>query len=466
MQTRQTRLGSKSCYGVDRQGDRIAVILAQRNGGRVICTPVPVGPGAILPATGSIPSVVAIPSGRCLTRWIETPFTSAAKAESVLPALLDVQLPFPLESCHYACVSLEAGKNSSRALTAAVRQTDLDSELKSLSTSGVDPQLMDCEPLALWTQALHELPRPAASLTRAILYLGDDSARMSVGRGEAYLGGHSTRPDDVTQLTRFLALYDSFGKGPLSDSTVSAGAGALEWWLCGPGAEDTHRVDSLRAGLLSATGGSVAILQDPRHFLARAVATRALLPGPLRCNLRMGAAAHPALLSSNRYRAMANAGLSLAAGILLIVTNIGSTLYLNHQASHMDRDFQALAETLAGSPLKGQKGEDALHFVKKALQQKQGELAPFILRAKPSAADILSTILASAHDHHVQIEHLVIDSGTVSFDGACASASDYTAVADAVRRLGCAVSVNESAALPDGRKSFSVIPMTVGAPST
>jgi hypothetical protein len=447
----------KSCYGVDRQGDHMVAVLAQRSGSRVTCTPVNSDRGTSLPAD-SVPSVTALPSGRCLTRWIETPFTSAAKTRSVLPALLDVQLPFPLESCHYSCVSLEIGPTSSRALTAAVRQTDLDAELKVFSTFNINPLLVDCEPLALWTQAMLELPAPGPHLTRAILYLGTDSFRMAVGRESAYLGGHSTRPDDLSQLVRFLKLYE---KPDLKPADVEVGT--VEWWLCGPGADNPTQVDSLRTALAAASGGTVGVLQDPIRFLARAIATRALLAGPLRCNLRIGSATHPTLLTSGRRSTMTNAYLILASGLLLISANIASSLYLNHKTLLMDQQFRNLAESLTGTPLTGQKGEQALQFVKNTLQRRQSEMAPFITRAKPSTAEILAPLLSSARDHHIQLERVSIDSGSVTIDGACASMSDCTALADTVRRLGCPVLVHEASVLPDGRKGFSIVP---GTPST
>jgi hypothetical protein len=117
-------------------------------------------------------------------RPLSAPFTSIRKARAVLPSLLDVQLPFPLEQCRYEFVHVHTRPDGlARAVALAVPNDRLEFMLEQLRLTGMDPDVMDQEAVALWRYTKKSMP-PVSARPRIILYLGRDRTVAVVGNDQ------------------------------------------------------------------------------------------------------------------------------------------------------------------------------------------------------------------------------------------------------------------------------------------
>ncbi|MCX6997673.1 MAG: hypothetical protein NTV49_11445 [Kiritimatiellaeota bacterium] len=99
----------------------------------------------------------------------------------MLPSLLDVQLPFPLETCLYQFPVVRAdAAGRIRALAVAARRTEIAAQLDRCRALDLDPVVLDHEGLALWTQSLVEIPLAPPAL-RVVAYLGAFRTALAVG---------------------------------------------------------------------------------------------------------------------------------------------------------------------------------------------------------------------------------------------------------------------------------------------
>ena len=95
--------------GIDWSSGRIRLARARKRGRRVECFPI----GEAAPGEAAWSALLAraradgilvsaqVPAHATVVRFITAPLASRGKALKVLPSLLDVQLPFPLEKCRF-----------------------------------------------------------------------------------------------------------------------------------------------------------------------------------------------------------------------------------------------------------------------------------------------------------------------------------------------------------------------------
>ena len=164
------------CLGLDPAPGQPIAVLATRRGRRVIHTPA--GPG---PVDSQRPLAAALPVHSCFLRRLRAPFASVAKAEKVWPALLDVQLPFPLESavCRFLTPTRTAD-GQVEVLAVAARREDVEAWRAPLAQAGLFPWWADHEGLALWGQSVLEQP---AQGWRLVCYIGEERVALVWGRG-------------------------------------------------------------------------------------------------------------------------------------------------------------------------------------------------------------------------------------------------------------------------------------------
>ena len=198
-------------YGIDQTSESLTVVKARSAGRDFIFETVyrADGPKGAHKAAAEISALseeatnarttviaAAMPASRAVTRWLGTPFFALGKAMRVLPSMLDLQLPFPLESCFYSFAALgkEPGKGY-RALAIASRRDDVYSRLKQLKDCGVDPLVLDHEALALWHRATQE-KAPTPNVFRVVLHAGPSAWTLVVGQGSGFLSSHAFRIAD------------------------------------------------------------------------------------------------------------------------------------------------------------------------------------------------------------------------------------------------------------------------------
>ncbi len=79
-------------FGIDFSASKSVIVRAVGRGRRVRFEALPALPE-------QVECAAALPTYECFARRIVAPLASAEKARKVLPSLLDVQLPFPIEKC-------------------------------------------------------------------------------------------------------------------------------------------------------------------------------------------------------------------------------------------------------------------------------------------------------------------------------------------------------------------------------
>ncbi len=440
---------ARACMGVDLQGATAAAVRAERTRQGIRYSPV-ASPDPGSPNESekeSVPVVGCLSSNESLVRWLDAPLASPVKAAKVFPSLLDIQLPFAIENCLCEFLQTERTPNRHvRALAVAARRKDAERALERFRARGWDPHLLDQEGLALWTQSLRE--HPELSGRRAVLYMGPDRWTLALGTGARFAGSHALRPGDAAQLVRLLKAE----WGAVS-SDGSAEETATLWAWAGPdaAAED----GGLRARLLRDWPGASVVHDDPARFLARALATRALVAGPYRCNLRAGPLRHPVMERHARRQAARPAWFCLAAGLALMAVNISLRTYVRFQESEANRRFAELRDELIGYRLPVL-GEQALEQVRTALTKEAEEHGPFARMLKPSLLDSVWALTDFCRQHDVHLETLDMDDERMALTGSAPDWPRGEEVARFVETLVGAAELKRQSARDDGRIPWSI----------
>jgi hypothetical protein len=440
---------ARVCYGVDCRADGIVVVRAERRGRRLHSAVLPPDRWPAAARAERAVTAASLSARESFAHWIETPFASLAKTRRVLPTLLDIRLPFALEDCVFCFLAAASSRTATRALAVAARQSAVEARLKSLADAGADPLILDQEGLALWTESLREAPPApgaAAGTPRIVVWLSADAATLVVGAGMKFLGAHGVNPDDAGQVNRVLRNH------------FPERLPAVEWYWAGPGAEDPARVAGLRARLAADWPGPSTTHEQPNAFLARALAARALLPGPLRCNLRSGPFAHGALdqrLASLSARA---AALFLLAGVLLAGSGFAWSAALNRREADLDRAFLSLRNDLAGYDAGPAKGEYALRIVRERLAGQKALFGPFARAFEASRLTVLGEMLRMAAGNDLRFEMLSVDDGKASASGTAGNWRQCEQLARSLRERGFEVRLERKPAPEGGRIPFQIVP--------
>jgi len=373
----------------------------------------------LTPADGVPPGAICVgglSEAACGIRRVAIPLAAAGPARKVLPSLLDVQLPFSLESCVWDCAALEreAAGAGWIATVAAARLEAAQARLAQGAAAGREPHLLDQEGLALWTQAVQECPPRLPQEPRAVVYLGADRAVLAMGRGRTLAVTQGFRQVDAESACRLARL--AFG----------GSEEGVHWIWSGPQAARADALATLRAGLAGTAALTETVVPDPRAILARAYAVRALTPGPLRCNLRMGPLVHPGVRRRLARRAMWDAAAWLGAGLIVLAAGIGwhAGLAQREEAARaaVVRRARATVDRLGGGAvIPGYEGRS----VSNALAAAAARDEPFARMREPSRVGPLGGMLAAARDSRVAIRRLAWTDASFRLDG-------YAETADAV----------------------------------
>jgi len=330
------------------------------------------------------------------TRWLTAPIASAQKAEKVFPSLLDIQLPFSVEDCEYTLLQTRptTDRTGTRGLVAGARTVDIEKRLTVLSALGVNPHLLDQEGLALWTQSLEESPFvKGGSELRIVLYLSTERVTLSIGQNSEFLGAHTMRQLDADQIHRILKSY------------FPAPPPLTQWFITGPQAILPESGESPLDSLTKRWPGPMKMTREPPTFLARALATRALTPGPIRCNLRTGRFLHPALEQRQAKRPYQWAIASLMAGLLLCTINMAWIIFGAYRAADIQKKLHALATEITGSPHGIPAGQELLAS-RRAIETETLAMEPFLAATDTPITPTLKTLLLVAHKEGISIETL------------------------------------------------------------
>ncbi|HEY8240888.1 MAG TPA: hypothetical protein VIH35_05545, partial [Kiritimatiellia bacterium] len=372
-------------------------------------------------------------------------------------SILDIQLPFPIERC--VCEFLEPREVAGgqvEALAVAVRREDLAARLEKLKTQSIDVTHLDAEPLALWTQSIDEAPLDHESL-RVVLYIGHDRAALALGRGAACLGGHAARAGVCHLFGGSGEVLQAFAlrvRQVLQAQWKDDADGPMQWALCGPGLDDARHVDKLKAALARPETAQFFQHKQPAGFLARALATRALVPGPYRCNFRSGAFEHPRVSGARETGTRRAAVAALAAGLVLCVLNVGWRQALSARTASAQAQLSALASELSGVP-RVPLGQEVVVAERAAAERSSG-LQPLLDAVSPGPASRMATVLAGASTAQVTLDTATMTAQAMVLSGRAASWNSVDAFVEVLRNDGWNVSVDRGDAGADDRVPFSV----------
>lgn len=425
----------KMAYGVD-VSDHSAVVVCAR--GRRSFETVHAADAAGVPdavrgriaadvASGRAVSAAALAAHETIFRRVSAPFPRLDRALKVLPSVLDVQLPFPLEQCtHVFTGAAPDGRGGIEAVAIAARRDDVAAALQRLAGVGVDPVVLDHEGLALWRHAAAE-HGPAGDTGRIVLHLAPDRTTLVHGRVDRLLGTHGSRrgagADPAEIAGRMHAWLRAQAALEVSPRT--------EWILTGAGAADAERVAALLQHLDIRGATTVA---DPAAFLARALAAGALAGDDVNsCNLRIGALAHPLAHAVAAAQSRRHLSLALAAAACLMVANVVVLAYAAARNDGVQREIQRVARDLSGQY--APKGQEVL-VVQRELDRAAAQLRPFQSMLTAGTSRRLDEILALCRTNGAAVSKIDLTSDTLGLVLAPATAGGADRISTALRLAG------------------------------
>jgi hypothetical protein len=386
---------ARIAYGIDENGGHPILVKAVRRG-RSLSFSKADAEEASIPGPRTVLAACLL-QRESFTRWLTAPIASARKAATVFHSLLDVQLPFSVEDCEVALLGTLAtdDRTGTRGLVAGARREDIERKLEGLARAGMDPHLLDQESIALWHQGLTEYPPiREESSPRVVIYLGTDRITLVAGQSAVFLGALSLRQPEIESIHRFLKSH------------FPTALTAIQFFWTGPCAT-RGTIESLYPSLSVRWPGSSKIVRDPETFLARALAGRALIPGPTSCNLRSGRHLHPELARRQERQPALLGKACLAAGLLLCLVNIVWLVATQHRIAETQASLKTLAIEVTGSPRGLPPGQEVL-AARRVMEQQTQTMEPFLAAVDGPLRDTMKTILSVATEEGLTLETLTL----------------------------------------------------------
>ena len=447
MKTPAPATWARTAFGMDDSGAEPILVKATHRRGRLaveraerrdLATP---PPGSVLAA--------CLLQRESFTRWVTAPIASARKARAVLPSLLDIELPFPVEECEIALLELHPtpDRGGTRGLVAGARATDIGRRLEALAAAGLDVHMLDQEGIALWSRGLEELPPvPGGPAGRVVVYLGTDRVTLAAGQDGEFAVAQAMRQFDPAAVQRL--LKSAFASPPEK----------THWIWAGPGATDTAAVTTLHPSVAERWPGPMTILPDPGPFLARALATRALSRGSDRCNLRSGRFLHPSFARRQQRQPFQWALATLAAGLLLCAVNLAWILAVQHRARTTEQALHALAGGITGNRGVIPRGQEC-RTARLALEARTRQMEPFLAATEATAADMLTDILTQARENGASVETLTLGTKNGVIHGFAPGLAQGEQMARGLNARGWTTTIERKESAPGSEQTAFVIAM-------
>ena len=387
-----------------------------------------------------------------LTLWLDTPFTSKNKALRVLPSMLDVQLPFPLEDCCYCFVHFQRKTaNTISVLAVAARRAAVQQCLDSYRSFGIDPMVIDHEGLALWQQSGAEKP-VQPDMTRIVVNLEPDHISFALGSGNLFLNSHSLQmpggagaaitPEETHRRMHRILCAELHPGQP------------VEWIFCGALARQAEFINALHRLLNVEWPGAAMVLESPDTFLPRALATRALGSGRFLCNLRRQELTHPAVQAVRR-RHSAHAGiLLLLTGILLCLFNLAWDTIGSFKFNNAKREIGRLTGELAPGRAVPY-GQEAAE-VRQVVQKRLTEFEPLLNVFAQPLSIRLAEIINSGRKADLNYTRLELSRGKLSIQGTTEDWNNCELLTKRLDAMGCKVEIERGDAEDDNLVHFTV----------
>lgn len=397
---------------------------------------------------GTALTAVAFPASRSIIRVLKAPRLPPARLQRLVPTLLDVEIPFPVEESAFAVASIHRAADAAEILVAAVRRKDLQDFLgQTRQTTGLDPVIVDHEALAVWEECRLRQP-PADRDCRLIAFRSGPRLLLISGSGDFPRAATTL---DLTTGSEGQIPSDISRRIPgLLRQAAPSGFHRLQWIWCGEQIP-VCGLDTLRTSL---NLDIEEVHLSDSDLLAKAVARRALLPGgQSRFNLLSGDLKHPILISwENRrriglYTRFLGVSILIAALGLVFVARIHSLE--NQLAAKLRREASAISG-ISRVPA----GQEVL-IARRACRQRLQTLSPFREALSPQVSLLLRKLLEICRRRAIAVSDLVIGSDSARISGTGPPGADtelVTALQEAGFRAGVARRVDSGA----GRIAFLV----------
>lgn len=387
-----------------------------------------------------------------LTLWLDTPFSSKNKAAKVLPAMLDVQLPFPLEDCCWCFIQFRRKtRDTISVLAVAARRTAVQQRLNQYQAAGIDPVIIDHEGLALWQQSVREKP-PRPDATRVVVSLESDHIALVIGSGNLFINAHSLQmPANASVET---ASEDAFQRMHRILCAELQTKKPIEWVFCGPLARQPALVNSFHRLLNSEWPGSFIVHKSPETFLPRALSSRALGNGRLGCNLRQRDLTHPALLAERKRRSAHTAILLLLTGILLCAFNLAWQIIGSFHFKGAQREISRLTGELA--PGRAITYGREVSEVQPVVQKRLSEFSPVLHIFSQPLSVRLAGIINAGQEARLAYTRLEINRDKVTINGTAEDWNYGERLAGHLRNIGYKVEIERREAEGDDLVHFIV----------
>ena len=461
----------KTCFAVDIQEDKLVIVRAERCAwlsgksvgrphGRVKTSTVSSDDPSFTEEVQKGASVIGcLSTSESLTCWLEAPYSSFRKARKVFPTILDIQLPFALEDC--VCIFFDftrpaerpppsAKKARTRALAVAARLVDVEKKIDSFKSLGMDPLVLDQEGIALWTQSLLEMPDSPneGQTTRVVVCLTWVHATVVIGRAGEFLSAHKIRSYDTARISRLLRAR--------LETEVGHAPSGMKWFWTGPAAEDSGIVKEMQGRLAVDWPGPSRVHDEPKTFLARALATRALLPGPLRCNVRTGPLTHPEIHRRIRRNSVKAALIYLLSGLLLCSVNWTLQKLAAKKEADMEHALTSLAENLVGYDIGGAKGRHTLKLVDAKIEERKTLLQPFVTAFSSSLIGTMSAIMETGKKYDLRYAMLSLSREHVLISGTAGDWNSCEKLSATLKKVGFSILLNREEVLVNERIPFTI----------
>ncbi len=345
------------------------------------------------------------------TQWLETPYTSVAKARGVMPSLLDIKLPFPVEDCvcEYA---LYPGKHAVNGFAAGTRKSAAQQALTRLRELGMDPAYLAHEGVVLWSQSLREEPPDKDDSYRVVAKLCENDCWICIGCGTLLhtcqrLGGWQRDADGMEHLA-------AGARRLLLSSGVPDGA-PVDWYWCGPRVQAlSDELSIVREKLQSRGPVQWKTHEAPAAFPARALAAAVLTDG-YGVHMRPHDQPHPSILYRIQSARMRLMGVGCLLSLLLIAGSLAATFFYSARYEALRDELKARAEDYTGGAV--QKGMELVQ-VRQATARREALSKPFLTAFAVPASRTLKAILNQAQAANLVLETLTIREASFQLSGA------------------------------------------------
>jgi len=413
-------------------------------------------------AAGRAVTVAALPIGTTLTRRLRVPFEGAGKVRRVLPSLLDVQVPFPIEECVYVFTDeMKVAGGGMEVLAVLARKQDVERHLADLrGRLGIDPVLLDHEGLALWAQSITEIP-PEGEEIRVVVWLGERAASVVVGCGRKYV---TARCWQVTLDETFTEGEEESGarvelmrrvRRLIMAHADELGTGRVRWLWCGPEAVGRSLPQGTESGAVFDGPVVFETHDDPAWILARGLAGRMLRPQDYgkACDLRGEAWPHPLALRRRRGRRMRTAAAYLVAGALMCGMNVAWRAGVHGKEMQLADAIGDCARRITGMGSVPY-GQEVL-VAGRAMEKRRRRLDPFLMLQERPVERLLAELTAEAERSGAELVSLHVSRREVDMEGSCARSEEARRLARKLEKAGYET-VFHTVAGRGGRISFTI----------